>query len=581
LPVDARFILPGGKIKQNPDGSTSALIGRGEIILFSSGATANANEAALPHGIPVVMNSYRIRNIRDGWALSFPTPVLLSLPAEADKEQLQNGQVQVTLQSAQILLPIGAQVTLPQAGLVQRTAVEAYIPPEQPVEFRRVPFHAESALNLLPPGATEITLPVDAQLSIPTGTLERSKQTFASSLPSRIASDNLQNLKAIQLPGGERLAFGPDAGIALDQRQVRVPANTPIFVAKGRVRAVDGLELSQGFELVLPVPFSLSFSTPDAKVAKIQSGRYALRLTEEASVEASFKLSPSKKTSGYELAVPRETPLIFRKGAHARNPVDPASISSCRFSYGSTETVTFTLPEGASLEKSEGGYLATLARCDESSKIKLYATSAFGTPELLESMAAKQVYFPVSAEFVSGDPEKTDEKSIRTTGKIQFVACLKDKEGKELSESFRFLRLSFPDPTFIALPLRAIPSNLKSIAEIDLKKPSSVRLQVKSSPAQDLGSTSKIFIEQNAGHAALAGPPEYPSSGLALSEGASLRFVPSCEKAPRRLDVKSRADDVEVLTQDATNPRLIKVTFSNANPKFSEERRVNLFNHGQ
>ncbi|MBI5036445.1 hypothetical protein HZC09_03805 [Candidatus Micrarchaeota archaeon] len=601
LPVDLRLLLlPNSRVKNNDDGSNSIMLPTRELAWMDSGSSVTQAEAYAPYGTRMVFEPYRVSMVPNGgWAVSFPTAAVLVLPSDADKQPSPSGQVVVTLDNAQIILPQGTTISTGAGGtgagarfgtgagtgigigVVSYAGNVAVVPAGATVIFQRIPYNYDAFTEALPANPVEVRLPVDAVFELPAGTVERTPKGYNAPLPSKAASENLQNVKAVQLPGGERLAFSQDASISIETRQVRLLSGSAFYVSKERLKQVDGLDLQNAFELTLPLAYSLIYASAEAnKPFKVSSG-YALRLTPEASVEATWPLAPSRlPNGGFSLRVVRDKPLVYRKGASAKVPFDKSAVADCRLSFSYEGELSFMLPQGASVERAEGGFVATMPKCDETSKTKFYAPlSSLGSTELLETPSIKQLYFPASAEFTSGDLKDAEQKTVKMKGKVQFVPCLKEDKGTELSDSLKTLRLTFAEKTFVGMPRYAKLSSESK--DVDFKQNAAVTFRSKNTAVQELGSTKKISIDNNGMEVVVAEPPKYDAYGLVFSEGAGMHFIPSCKKAARKLDVKARAEDVSVVDADDKKSKVLKVTFSNKDFKTTVQKKVCIYNRGK
>ena len=587
LPVDIRLeFLANARMKTNPDGSTSVLLPTRELLWFGTGASVTPIDAQVPENTAFVLDRRYVQPLPEGgWTITFPTAVTLQLPSDADYQPFGSGQTIVTLDNAQIILPPGVQTPQRQPN-VRLAAAGVRVPPLQPVTFRRIPFNYDALQNVLPADPVEIKLPTDATLDLLPGTVERKivqpKSNPLSYLPKPQAEQNLQNLKSIQLPSGERMAFGDSVGIDLPQLRLTLPAGTSLFVSRSRVNAVKNRPIEEAFELRMPVSYALSVQgTP--KSFKTQEGKNALKLTDEAVVEASWALTVSKQQSQSVLRVARDNALTFLTRASARIPYDPASVAKCSFTYAPPSSVAFSLPTGTVVQKTDKGYEAVLPACDDSSRIVFSVTdSSSGTLEVFQSPSVKKIVFAADSEFTVGDASDAEEKSIRTTDAIELTACLKDAAGKDVAETLREAKVSFAENSLVSMPERVLGSFKENQAEVDFGVLTPVSLGSKSGALTQLGRTKKMTIHPNGQKVTAALVPAYPASGLLMPKGSALSFLPVCEKGSGRLDVSTSAEDVYVALDKDGKTGVLEVTFSNKNPEsFRQTKDICIFNNGK
>ncbi|MBI4360955.1 hypothetical protein HY572_04260 [Candidatus Micrarchaeota archaeon] len=589
LPVDARMMFQSVvKTKVNPDGSTAVLLPGGQLMWFESGASVTPVEAQVPPSTGFMLDRSLVQPLPEGgWTVRFPVQVVLSIPDDADRQPFGGGQTIITIENAQIILPPGVQSALPQ--LTRQASNEVVIPPLSPVTFRRVPFNYDAYANLLPADSVEVHLPADAVLDLPAGTVERKLPKQASTydyLSSRQSTENLYNIKAIQLPGGERLAFGDQAAILINPSslqnnpsQVRLPADAALFVSRHRVAQVENRDVSEAFTLTMPVPYSLTVQGEPVPF-QTEGGLWGLKVNEKATVEASWKPSVTKTSSQNVVRVVRENSLTYLSGASARIPVDPASLAKCSFSYEHEQSVSFLIPQGASLSKKAGRYEVVLPRCDETSKLTFHVSdSALGTADVLETPAIRKITFPDSAE-VLGDLSASEEKQVTVKGTIEFVACLKDEQGKDVTETLKTMRVGFNEKSLVSVPERAILGLSKDQREMDFEVLTPVTLKPEGVTSTSLGSTKKMTMERQGRPVTFVGPPDYDRTGIVMEPGSELLFVPVCQKGTGRLDITATAEDVVVREKDKTEKAPLEVTFSNKNFKKSESRELVLINSG-
>ncbi|MBI2445937.1 carboxypeptidase regulatory-like domain-containing protein [Candidatus Micrarchaeota archaeon] len=592
LPVDVRMeFLANARSKSNPDGSTSVLLPTRELLWFGTGASVTPIDAQVPQGTAFVLDRRYVQALPEGgWTISFPLGVTLNLPSDADYQPFgASGQMLVTLDNAQIILPPGVQT--PQAqGNARLSAAGVRVPPLQPVTFRRIPFNYDALQNLLPPDSVEIKLPTDAQFDLLPGTVERKNvqpktPNAANSLSylSKPQSDaHLQNLKAIQLPGGERLAFGDGAALDVQKGTLMLPSGTSLFVSRARVSAVKDLPIEEAFELRMPLSYALSVHGPSPKAFKTQDGRNALKLSDDAVVEASWTLSVSKQLSQNVLRVARDNALTYLKGAHARIPYDPASVAKCSFTYAPPDSVAFTLPTGTAVQKTAKGYEAILPACDDSARLVFSVSGGSGTAEVFHSPAVKKIVFSTDSEFTVGDASDAEEKSIRTSDAVELTACLKDAAGKDVADTLKEAKVSFAEKSVVSMPQRVLASFKENQADVDLGVLTPISFGSKSGSLTQLGSAKKITLHPNGQKIQAAMPPQYSGSGLLMPKGSSLSFLPVCEKGSGRLDVSITAEDVFAALDKDGKMGVLEITFSNKNPElFTQKKEICLFNSGK
>ncbi len=587
LPVDIKLeFLANARMKTNPDGSTSVLLPTRELLWFGTGASVTPIDATVPENTPFVLDRRFVQSLPEGgWTVAFPTAVTLQLPSDADYQPFGAGQTIVTLDNAQIILPSGVQTPQQQPN-VRLSASGVRVPPLQPVTFRRIPFNYDALQNVLPVDPIEIKLPTDATLELLPGTVERKivqpKSNPLNYLPRPQAEQNLQNLKSIQLPNGERMAFGDAVGIDLPQLRLTLPAGTSFFVSRSRVNAVKGRPIEESFELRMPVSYALNVQgTP--KSFKTQEGKNALKLTDEAAVEAVWALTVSKQQSASVLRVARDNALTYLTGASARIPFDPASVAKCSFTYAPPSSVAFSLPTGTVVQKTSKGYEAILPACDDSSRIVFSVTdSSSGTLEVFQSPSVKKIVFAADSEFTVGDAADAEEKSIRTSDSLELTACLKDAAGKDVSETLREAKVSFAENSLVFMPERVLASFRENQNDVDFGVLTPVSLGSKSGALTQLGSTKKMTIHPNGQKVTAAFPPAYLSSGLLMPKGSALSFLPVCEKGSGRLDISTSAEDVYVALDKDGKVGTLDVTFSNKRPDlFKQTKEICLFNNGK
>lgn len=593
LPIDARMtFFANARTKTNTDGSTTVLLPSQELVWFASGVSVTPIDASVPQGTAFILERNRVQPLpQGGWLIAFPVSVQLTIPAEADRQPYGNGQTIVTLDNAQIILPAGVQAQTPQTGSVRYASAPVVIPPMSPVVFQPISFNYNALQELLPPDPIEVKLPADATLDLLPGTVERKNVQPKTSnvnpinfLPKPAADANLQNIKAIQLPNGERMAFGDAAAILIDKGQLQVPAGTSVYVSRTRVNAVKGLSLSDAFELRLPVSYALSVSG-SPKAFKTQEGKNALKIADEAVVQATWSLSVSKAagTSASVLRVAHENALTFLKGAFSRIPYNPAGLAKCAFDFNPPKDVSFSLPKGSVVQKTANGFEAILPECDDTARVVFSLTSSStGSSEIFQSPAIKKLTFSSDSEFVVGDLNDAEEKSIRTSSPLHYTACLKDAAGKDIADGLREAKVTFGEKSLVALPERALLGLKENAQDVDLGALTPVSFASGSSPLGGMGSTKALKLVSGSGKIMRATPPDYPASGLLMPQGSAIAFVPVCEKGTGRITVSATADDLLVaLDKDGKTGRL-DVTFSNKNPdQFKQSKDICIFNNGK
>lgn len=597
LPIDVRMeFLANARVKTNPDGSTSVLLPNRELLWFDSGASVTPIDAQVPQGSAFVLDRRHVQPLADGgWTLSFPVGVTLNLPSDADYQPFGSGQSIVTLENAQIILPPGVQTPQAQAN-VRLSAAGVRVPPLQSITFRRIPFNYDALQNLLPTDPVEIKLPTDATFDLLPGTVERknvppktpnvlSYQNMMSYLPKPQADANLQNLKAIQLPNGERMAFGSDAAIDVQKGSIIVPSGTSIHLSRSRLNAINGLPIEQAFELRMPMPYALnvlSTSSGTPKAFKSQDGKNVLKVTEDAVVQAAWALSVTKQDSRYVLRVAGENALAYLKGAYAHLPYDPASVAKCSMTYAPPDAVSFTLPAGTAVQKTAKGYEAILPACDDASRLSFSVSGSSGTTEVFRSPAVRKVVFSADSDFVVGDASDAEEKSVSTSGLVELTACLKDDKGKDVADSLKEAKVSFSEDSVIAVPERILGGFKENQADVDLGTLTPISLGSKSGQLTQLGSAKKLTLHPGGGKIQAARQPAFTGSGLLMPKGSGLSFLPVCEKGSGRLDITATAEDVFVALDKDGKTGTLEVTFSNKNPEsFNQKKEICLFNNGK
>ncbi|MDP2717861.1 MAG: hypothetical protein Q8P02_03910, partial [Candidatus Micrarchaeota archaeon] len=381
LPVDSRLgFAPGSKIHQNPDGSNSVRLLSGQMLWFDAGVSVTPVEASVPTDSSFILSRQFVQTLPEGgWIIAFPAEVVLSLPDDADRQPV-SGTTIITLSNAQIVLPPGVRGVEPQAiGPLQPVSRDVFVPPGLPVTFRRIPYNYDALNALLPPNPVEVQLPVEAVFDLPPGTVERKTPNTVNyqNLPGRQASERLAGVKGVQLPGGEKLAFGVDALVDIGSLKVRLPEKASLYVDGRRLRQYNQEPVERAFELTLPVPYALTVTGSPTPV-RSAGGGYALKLSEDGAIQTAFNPAISKDGAKSVVRIVRENPVVFLKGALSRVPTDPDALSSCTLSYNSNQNYAFDLPEGTAVVKVNGGYKAVLPECDSTAQLTF---TAYGVSE--------------------------------------------------------------------------------------------------------------------------------------------------------------------------------------------------------